>query len=140
MVAGRGVVAVPRGGTKEKIGFVVTGKNGYQVELATHATTSHNSTRDSASAVKPKDAVAVIHGHIDGQSDGVVSPADAAPVAHGLPNGVVSTGRVGVTEINNGRLQFRMLKGRMTSHESTYLQRSLDKQQRQPEFMEPEDK
>ena len=92
----------------------------------------------SASVAVPKGAEAVIHGHIDGRADGVVSPADAAPLKQGLPNGVASIGRVGVTEIVGGRLQFRMLNARMTSRELRLQQRSLDRQQTQPEFMKPE--
>ena len=111
---------------------------GHKVEVAQDAITGSTSRTDTASAKIPADAEAVIHGHIDGRSDGVISPADAAPLRQGLPNGVVSEGRVGVTEIISGRLQFRMLDGRMTQHESHELQKSLDRQQRQPEFMKPE--
>lgn len=139
MVSQKGVVAVKEGGSVEKIGFVVATEGGdHKVELASNATTASTATTDSASAAVPKGAEAVIHGHIDGRTDGVVSPADAAPLKQGLPNGVVSTGRVGVTEIVGGRLQFRMLNGRMTSREIRLQQRSLDRQQTQPEFMKPE--
>lgn len=139
MVQQKGVVAVPSGGTQEKIGFVTpTANGGHQVQLAGDATTARTSRTDSATASIPAGAEAVIHGHIDGRSDGVVSPGDAGPLKSGLPNGVVSEGRVGVTEILNGRLQFRMLDGKMTRHETQALQKSLDKQQRQPEFMNPE--
>lgn len=138
MVEQKGAVAVT-GGTKEKIGFVVPAEGGgHMVEVAQDAITGSTSRTDTASAKIPLDAEAVIHGHIDGRSDGVISPADAAPLRQGLPNGVVSEGRVGVTEIISGRLQFRMLDGRMTQHESSELQKSLDRQQRQPEFMKPE--
>jgi len=82
-------------------------------------------------------AEAVLHGHIDGRTDGLISPGDAGSLRSGLPNGVVSLGRVGVTEIVNGRLQFRMLEGKMTPHEVRELQKSLDNQQRQ--FMSPEE-
>lgn len=92
----------------------------------------------SASVSVPKGAEAVIHGHIDSRADGVASPADVTPLKQGLPNGVASTGRVGVTEIVGGRLQFRMLNGQMTSREIRLPQRSLDRQQIQPEFMKPE--
>ncbi len=139
MVAGKDVVAVANGGTEEKVGFVMPNDNGgHEVRLASDATTSSTSGNDSATASVPTDAVAVIHGHIDGQSHGLVSPGDAGTLTQGLPNGVVSEGRVGVTEIVNGRLQFRMLKGRMTKDESRGLQRSLNRQQRRPEFMRPE--
>lgn len=140
MVAGRNVVAVPRGGTEEKIGFVVPKEGGgHEVRAAVDATTSSTATTDSATASIPEGAEAVIHGHIDGGTDGFISPSDAAPLLQGFPNGVVSEGRVGVTEIVNGRLQFRVLQGRMTSRESRGLQQSLNRQQLRPEFMRPED-
>jgi RHS repeat-associated protein len=140
MVDGKNVVAVPPGGRVEKIGFVVPSEGGgHEVQAAADATTGRSSRTDSASATIPAGAAAVIHGHIDGRTDGVVSPGDAGPLKQGLPNGVVSEGRVGVTEIVDGRLQFRMLDGRMTDGESRRLQRSLDLQQRQPGFMKPKE-
>lgn len=139
MVSGMGTVSVSAKETKEKIGFIKRDAKGELGAIAsTDATTSSSRTTDSATAAKPEDAVAVIHGHIDGRSDGVVSPADARPLAQGLPNGVVSEGRVGVTELVNGRLQFQMLEGRMSVHESDALQKSLDKQQLGPDFSSPE--
>ena len=103
--------------------------DGFKVAVARDAVTSSSSTTDTASAVVPPGAVAVLHGHIDGQSDGVIGPGDAGPLKVGLPNGVVSEGRVGVTEIVGGRLQFRMLEGRMTAREVREQQKNLDKQQ-----------
>lgn len=135
MVAGKGVVAVTSG-TKEKIGFVVPTSDGaHQVVAAEGATTASTGREDSASASRPANAAAVIHGHIDGVTNGVVSPRDARPLQSGLPNGVVSEGRVGVTELVNGRLQFRMLQGKMGPREVRELQKSLDNQQEQ--FMTP---
>lgn len=134
MVDQKSSVAVTSG-TKEKIAFVVKGEDGLTVQVAQDATTNSTSRTDSASAAKPKGALAVLHGHIDGRSDGVISPADAGPLRQGLPNGVVSTGRVGVSELVDGRLQFRMLEGRMSPHEFKELQKSLDKQQGQ--FLTP---
>lgn len=139
MVSNKSVVAVPAGGQKEKIAFVrPDDQGGFSVSAASDATTASSATTDSATAVPPADAAAVLHGHIDGRSDGVISPADARPLARGLPNGVVSEGRVGVTQIIGGRLQFQMLEGRMSRHETDSLQKSLDKQQLQPEFIKPE--
>ncbi|MCW0216718.1 MAG: RHS repeat-associated core domain-containing protein, partial [Prosthecobacter sp.] len=139
MISQKSVVAVPSGSQKEKIGFVTPAEGGgHKVTLASDATTARTARTDSAEATIPKGAEAVIHGHINGRTDGVISPADAAPLKHGLPNGVVSEGRVGVTEIVGGRLQFRMLDGRMTQREAKELQKSLDRQQLQPEFMNPE--
>jgi RHS repeat-associated protein len=130
MVTEKSSVAVTSG-DKEKIGFVVKDGSGFKVVVAV-AETKSTATTDSAAAPKPADAVAVIHGHIDGQSAGVQSPADASPLKQNLPNGVVTLGRVGVTEIVNGRLQFRMLEGKMTSRESRDQQQNLDSQQ--PQF------
>lgn len=138
MIVGKNVVAVRAGGSKQKIGFVrQRDDGGYNVTLAADASTAITSKTDSVSAVKPAGAEAVIHGHIDGHPDGVISPADAAPLAAGLPKEAVSEGRVGVAEILGGRLQFQMLDGKMTQRESRELQKSLDNQQRQPEFMKP---
>jgi len=112
---------------------------GHEVQLAADATTSSTARTDSATAMKPAGAAAVVHGHIDGRSDGVISPNDASPLRSNLPNGVVSEGRVGVTEVVSGRLQFRMLDGRMTRREVRGLQRSLDRQQVQPGFILPQE-
>jgi RHS repeat-associated protein len=135
MVDQKSQVAVTSG-TKEKVGFVVAEGGGLKVQVAQNATTEHTSRTDSATATIPTGAVAVLHGHIDGQSDGVLSPGDAAPLAQGLPNGVVSEGRVGVTEIVGGRIQFRMIEGKMTPREARQQQKNLDKQQ--PQFLTPE--
>lgn len=135
MVDQKSQVAVTSG-TKEKVGFVVAAGGGLKVQVAQDATTGHTSRTDSATAAIPSGAVAVLHGHIDGQSDGVLSPGDAAPLAQGLPNGVVSEGRVGVTEIVGGRIQFRMIEGTMTPREARQQQKNLDKQQGQ--FLTPE--
>ncbi|WP_115559879.1 MULTISPECIES: RHS repeat domain-containing protein [Xanthomonas] len=130
MVAEKGVVAVTSG-SQEKMGFVVKVDGALKVQVAGDAKTNSDAKTDSASAVKPEGALAVVHGHIDGRSDGVISPADASPLKSNLPNGVVSTGRVGVTELIQGRLQFRMLEGKMTQHEAKAQQRNLDRQQGQ---------
>lgn len=132
MVDGKNVVAVKEGGTKEKIGFVVPNQDGKpEVVAAADASTGSGPGFDSASAVKPDNALAVIHGHIDGVTNGVVSNGDAGPLRSGLPNGVVSEGRVGVTEIVGGQLQFRMLSGKMERGEVTALQKQLNNQQEQ---------
>lgn len=130
MVAEKSVVAVTSG-SQEKMGFVVKIDGSLKVQAASDAKTNSDAKTDSASAVKPEGALAVVHGHIDGRSDGVISPADASPLKSNLPNGVVSTGRVGVTEMIQGRLQFRMLEGKMSQHEAKEQQRNLDRQQGQ---------
>ncbi len=129
MLEGKNKVAVTSG-DQEKMGFVVPKANGgHEVVKAENVKTKSSSDVDSASAIRPSGAVAVIHGHIDGVTDGVVGPGDAGPLRYGLPNGVVSLGRVGVTELVGGRIQFRMLSGRMERSESSRLQRELNNQQ-----------
>jgi RHS repeat-associated protein len=131
MVSQKGVVAVTDpGAAGEKMGFIVPNGNGLSLKLATDATTGSTSSTETASAPKPADALAVVHGHIDGAMN-VVGPGDAAPLKLGLPNGVVNEGRVGVTEIVGGRLQFRMLEGKMRTPERRSQQGMLDAQQSQ---------
>jgi uncharacterized protein RhaS with RHS repeats len=138
-IAGMGAVAVTSG-TTEKLGFVVQDASGNEsVSVAGDATTSSTSTVDSASAGIPEGATAVIHGHIDGRSDGLIDDTrglgDAQPLTQGLPNVTVSEGRSGARELVGGRLQFRMLSGTMTGRERRQLQRNLNRQQKT--FLEP---
>jgi len=129
MITQKGVVAVTDpNASGEKMGFIVPNENGLSLKPATDAVTSSTSSTESASATKPANALAVVHGHIDGVMN-LVSPADAAPLKLGLPNGVVSDGRVGVTEIVSGRLQFRMLEGKMAVPERRSQQQMLNDQQ-----------
>lgn len=132
MVDSKGGVAgnrTPAGGP-EKMGFIVPDGKGYKLNVAKDAKTTETADRGTAAATKPADAVAVLHGHVDADMT-IVSDADAAPLQLGLPNGVVSHDRVGVTEIVNGQLQFRMLDGRMTPTEQKEQQKWLDVQQSQ---------
>lgn len=135
MVDNKNKVAVrPANAPVEKIGFVISnGNGGYSVEKAADAKTTSEATRDTASASIPKDAVAVVHGHIDSKSDGIVSDRKAGgdfnALHQNLPNGVVSLGRVGVSEIVNGQLQFRMISGVMTENEIGREQQNLDRVQ-----------
>ena len=134
MLAGMDKVAVTSG-TAEKIGFVTVDANGNQkVEVAADASTGSDGVRDTASAGVPQNATAVIHGHIDGVTDGVNSDGDARSLMLNtpIPNGTVSEGRLGVTEIVNGQLRFRMVKGSMKNGERRRLQRNINKQQ--PDF------
>jgi RHS repeat-associated protein len=132
MVAGKNLVAVRKTDPqREKVGFVVPDSDGTsEVVRANNASTTSEIGRDTATATPPSDAQAIIHGHIDGRSDGVISDTrgigDFAAVARGLPNGVVSNGRVGVNELVNGVPQLRMLQGAMSPHEIQASQANLN--------------
>ena len=89
---------------------------------------------------KPKDAVAVEHSHIDGRdrgsaSKGLQSDGDASPLTQGLPNIAESLGRAGAWELVGGRLQMRMLDGKMTHTEQLQVQKDLNTEQGQ--FLKP---
>ncbi|MCF7516155.1 RHS repeat-associated core domain-containing protein [Pseudoalteromonas sp. L23] len=79
-----------------------------------------------------KDAQAVIHGHPETKSqDGLNSVGDATfTLSQELPNYVVQGDRIGVTEIENGTLQLRMVKGRLGRKEVKRLKKSFKKQLR----------
>jgi hypothetical protein len=84
----------------------------------------------------------VIHGHIPGDSATLVDvpsgshrTGDAQPLRVGLTNGTVLEDRIGVHEIDNGQLQFRMIQGEMTSDEKYAIQKNLNLEQR--EFQKP---
>ncbi|WP_213946995.1 hypothetical protein [Luteibacter sp. dw_328] len=72
-------------------------------------------------------------GHIDGSdrgaaSKGLQSDADASPLSQGLPNIAESLGRAGAWELVDGRLQMRMLVGKMTHTEQLQVQKDLNNQ------------
>ena len=138
-LAGKDSVAVTSG-TTEKLGFVVKDASGNEsVSVAGGAKTSSTSRVDKASAGIPSGATAVIHGHIDGVSDGLIDDTrglgDAQSLTKGLPNITVSEGRAGARELVGGRLQFRMIDGKMTSRERKQLQRNINRQQKK--FLTP---
>ena len=58
------------------------------------------------------------------------SLGDAQPLSKGLTNGTVMGDRLGVHEIANGQVQFRMIDGRMTSQEQRDMQQNLNDQQK----------
>lgn len=132
MVKNKSVVAVTDPGGKEKMSFVNKSGGSLSVKLAGDAVPTEGINREGASSTQPATAVAVLHGHVDGRMN-LVSPADAQPLtlANPLPNGVVSDGRVGVTEIVGGRLQFRMLEGLMETKERRDQQEMINSQQEQ---------
>ncbi|MDR0779078.1 MAG: hypothetical protein LBF16_00060, partial [Pseudomonadales bacterium] len=55
---------------------------------------------------------------------------DAQPLSKGLTNGTVMGDRLGVHEISNGTVQFRMIDGKMTPQEQRGMQRNLNDQQK----------
>jgi RHS repeat-associated protein len=134
VVDNKSMVAVRKGEPQvEKLGFVVVNGDGQATaQRAANATTTQSATKDTASAKVPEGAVAVMHGHIDGRSDGVVSDTkgigDFGPLmSPGIPNVVVSLGRVGVSELASGNLQFRMIEGSMTPREVRLQQENLNR-------------
>jgi RHS repeat-associated protein len=123
-----------KSGTDEKLGFLAGGK----VSAAANASTGSTRRTDTARAGIPAGAEAVIHGHIEHNpsgppSDGLIDDSkglgDSQPLTKGLPNYTVYGTRVGVHEIVNGQLQFRMVSGTMSAHESLELQQHLNNQQ-----------
>ena len=134
-IAGKGQVAVTSG-TQEKLGFIrPDGSGGQSVVPASDAQTSSTSTADKASATVPSDATAVIHGHIDSRSAGMVDEksgkgdAQSLTLHHAMPNYTVSKGRVGVHELVGGRVQYRMVQGQMSPEETQGIQDNLNREQ-----------
>ena len=60
---------------------------------------------------------------------GLQSDGDSDPLRSNLPNAAEYGGRVAAWEIVEGRLQVRMLDGKMTRDEHDDLQHDLDRQQ-----------
>lgn len=121
---------------------VATADGGSKVVAATDTTMTAEAQRNTATATRLPGTQAVIHGHIDGHSDGVVSDRNGegdsqAVDKNNLPNGVVSLGRVGVNELVNGVPQLRMLSGSMTAHEVQATQQNLNRVL-QDNFLQPQ--
>jgi len=133
MKAGARRVAVGSG-TEEKVGFTKPSEEGGEtVVMATDAKTGSSNKGFTASASVPDGATAVIHGHLE--ASGLVDIAgigDAGPLrTKGLPNAAVSSDgkRIGVTEIVDGQVQFRMIQGKMNNMEIRLKQDRVDIQQ-----------
>lgn len=58
------------------------------------------------------------------------SLGDAQPLTRGLTNGTVLDNRLGVHEMVNGVLQFRMIDGKMSGQERRDMQQNLNAEQR----------
>lgn len=131
-------VRVSSSSTTEKIGFIKGDKNGAEIfRNPSDTMTGSSSTSDNARATPQPDDIAVLHGHIPGQSEGMQhdtrggrSLEDAQPLRRGLTNGTVLENRLGVHEVVNGVLQFRMVDERMTSQERRDMQQNLNQEQR----------
>ena len=133
-----GQVRVGSSATQEKVGFISKDKDGnLTFRNPTDAKTGSTSTQDNAKAgIAPGD-VAVLHSHIPGRDEGMQDDTshgrglgDAQPLSKGLTNGTVMGDRLGVHEIVNGQVQFRMIDGKMTSQEQRDMQQNLNDQQK----------
>lgn len=121
-------------GSKEKLGFTVPAEGGGEkVVLGTDVQTGTKAAGYTATATVPDGATAAIHGHVE--NSGLVDIAglgDASPLlTHSLPNAALSSDgrRIGVTELVDGKVQFRMIKGRMTPTEMRLKQTNVTIQQ-----------
>ncbi len=133
-----GQVRVGSSATQEKVGFISKDKDGdLTFRDPADAKTGSTSTQDNAKAgIAPGD-VAVLHSHIPGRDEGMQddtshgrSLGDAQPLGKGLTNGTVMGDRLGVHEIVNGQVQFRMIDGKMTFQEKRDMQQNLNDQQK----------
>ena len=98
---------------------------------------SRTTTQDNAKAGIASGDIGVLHGHIPQRDAGVQddtnkgrSLGDAQPLTHGLTNGTVMGDRLGVHEEVGGKVQFRMIDGKMTPTEQKDMQKNLDDQQK----------
>jgi len=133
MDVGRNKVSVGAG-DKEIVKFTVRSDGDHdKVVNGSNAETDSNSAGYTADATPPAAATGVLHGHTD--KSGMVDQkyvGDAGPLArNGIPVGTVSSDgkRVGVHEVINGKLQFRMIRGTMTLYEQTHMQDNVNSQQ-----------
>lgn len=116
----------------EQGGYLVKDKTTGKISLVKSGTPTRDNTHDRlVLGAKPEGAVGVLHSHVEGADKGLQSDGDSAPLLNGLPNAAEYGGRVGAWEIVDGRLQVRMLDGKMTRSEHDDLQKSLNKQQTQ---------
>jgi hypothetical protein len=130
-----------KSGSKESLGFITPDANGKPVaQSAQGITNTSNGTGATASAAIPKNAMGVIHGHIDGgsnKSNGMVDApklnggyGDTQSLKVGIPTATVSQGQVGWHEISNGQLQFSYPQGGMNGGQEKQIQRNLNNEQK----------
>jgi RHS repeat-associated protein len=136
---GASAVAVTSG-EKEKIGFLRPSATGQMsVQPAASSTTRSTRSGDTARSEVPPDARAVVHGHIDGTSDGMVDDpssnggyGDTQSLAFGtpIPTATVSEGQVGWHTIVDGQLTFDAPASAVTRDQQRAIQRNLNTAQR----------
>ena len=120
------------GGNKETVKAITPTSDGRKLTSLGNTTTGENSKGPTAGGDLPANAEAVIHGH---ETDSMVDQAplgdSGVPVVNGLPNVTVSNDgkREGVHEIENGRVQFRMIRGSMSDSEQKAIQSNLNQAQ-----------
>jgi hypothetical protein len=132
-------VSVPEGATDEKVGFIEKDGTFRKPDAVTNST--DRTAEIVRTAPQPGD-VAVIHSHIPGDGESLADipkgdhkAGDAQSLRQGMPNGTVLRDRIGVHEIVDGRLQFRMIEGKMTYDERRQIQKNLNIEQK--EFERP---
>jgi RHS repeat-associated protein len=132
-----GQVRVTSSATSEKIGFIHKDAAGNETfRSPSDARTGGNSNQDNARASSEPGDVAVLHSHIPGRDEGMQDDAshhslgDTQPLTKGLTNGTVMGDRLGVHEQVDGKLQFRMIDGKMTHQERRDMQRNLNEEQK----------
>jgi RHS repeat-associated protein len=126
---------VQTSGSTEKVGTI--GKDGSFNDVK-NAKAGHTDSQDNARGDVNKDTqTAVIHSHtpadngmVDAPNDPKTPLGDSQPPAIGLTNNTVTPdGRVGVHELVDGKLQFRMINGMMTPDEMKAMQGILNIEQ-----------
>lgn len=82
------------------------------------------------SAKALNEAEAVIHSHPDHSAKELAGPGDGAiPLKAGKANYVVFKDKLGVTEIEGGQLQFRMVEGKISNGtQRRYIRNALKRQ------------
>jgi RHS repeat-associated protein len=136
---GASAVAVTSG-EDEKIGFLRPSATGQMsVQPAASSTTRSTRSGDTARSEVPSGARAVVHGHIDGTSDGMVDDpslnggyGDTLSLAFGtpIPTATVSEGQVGWHTIVDGQLTFDAPASAVTRDQQRAIQRNLNTAQR----------
>jgi RHS repeat-associated protein len=126
-------------GNKEKVGFLRPGTgNAASVQPAASVTTGSTRTGDTARSEVPADALAVVHGHIDGTSDGMVDDPGSnggygdtlsLSFASPIPTATVSDGQVGWHTIVGGQLTFDAPASAVTRDQQRSIQRNLNRSQ-----------
>lgn len=119
-----------RGETEERLKAVVDSKGKLVSRGMKNTKKQESNAGHSAQGDPPEGTQFVMHGHVNPTMVDQPGLGDSqAPLDVGLPN-VAVTGenraRVGVREIEGGKLQHRMLRGTMSSSEVEAIQRHMD--------------